>query len=289
MQHADAQTEAATQAPARLETCNPVVELRGVTKRLAGRLVLDDIRLAVEEGEFFALVGPSGSRKSTLLKMVSGIEPADSGEVWLRGKDVTSLPPYRRDVHTVFQSYALFPHLDAEGNVGFPLRVAGVAREERRRRVARALSWVQLDRFSKRRIEKLSGGERQRVAVARALVDEPACVLLDEPLAALDPHLRGSTLDLLEEIQSRLGVTYIYVTHDRQEALRAADRIAVLRDGRLEQVGTPMELYRYPESPFVASFLGPMNWFDGEICASDAQSVTLRSGRRLPLRLTLDA
>ncbi|HVC92079.1 MAG TPA: ABC transporter ATP-binding protein, partial [Pirellulales bacterium] len=153
----------------------------------------------------------------------------------------------------------------------------------KKRRVAQALSWVRLDHFATRRIDKLSGGERQRVAVARALVDGPACVLLDEPLAALDPHLRNSTLELLQEIQSRLRVTYIYVTHDRQEALRAAGRIGVLREGRLEQVGAPTELYRCPSSAFVASFLGPINWFEGLVQSGGSRSIRLRSGQHLPL------
>jgi ABC-type Fe3+/spermidine/putrescine transport system ATPase subunit len=236
------------------------VRLVGIHKELGGRAVLDGVDLAVARGEFFALLGPSGSGKSTLLKMVSGIETPDRGEVLLAGRAVTALPPYRRAVHTVFQNYALFPHLNVADNVAFPLRVAGVARAERDQRVRTALGWVRLDRFAGQRVDRLSGGERQRVALARALVDEPEVVLLDEPLSALDPHLRGQTLELLQETQARLRATYLYVTHDREEALRAAHRVGVLNNGRLEQVGTPEDLYHRPRTAFVAGFVGPINW-----------------------------
>jgi ABC-type Fe3+/spermidine/putrescine transport system ATPase subunit len=236
------------------------VQIVEVHKRYGDRVILDGIDLTVGQGEFFALLGPSGSGKSTLLKMVSGIETADQGEVLLGGQDVTGVPPYRRPVHTVFQNYALFPHLNVAENVAFPLRVAGVARAEREERVRRALGWVKLEGFARQRVERLSGGERQRVALARALVDEPAVVLLDEPLSALDPHLRHQTLELLQETQARLKATYLYVTHDREEALRAAHRIGVLNRGRLEQVGTPEDLYHCPRTAFVAGFVGPINW-----------------------------
>jgi ABC-type Fe3+/spermidine/putrescine transport system ATPase subunit len=236
------------------------VQLIQIHKQYGGRVILDGIDLAVARGEFFALLGPSGSGKSTLLKMVSGIETPDQGDVVLAGRIVTAVPPYRRPVHTVFQNYALFPHLNVADNVGFPLRVAGVPRAERDERIHRALSWVQMENFARQRVDRLSGGERQRVALARALVDDPEVVLLDEPLSALDPHLRGQTLELLQETQARLKATYLYVTHDREEALRAAHRIAVLNAGRLEQIGTPEELYHRPRTPFVAGFIGPINW-----------------------------
>jgi ABC-type Fe3+/spermidine/putrescine transport system ATPase subunit len=246
--------------------------------------VLDGIDLAVNKGEVFALVGPSGSGKSTLLKMISGIDSPDQGQVFLAGREVTALPAYRRAVHTVFQNYALFPHLDVAANVAFPLRVAGMNRRDAAARVQTALGWVHMAPFASRRVTTLSGGERQRVALARALVDEPQCVLLDEPLSALDPHLRAQTLELLQEIQSRLGVTYLYVTHDREEALRAAHRVGVLNAGRLEQVGAPEEVYRHPRTPFVASFVGPMNWFVGEVSTCDGQrGVRLNGGEWLPL------
>lgn len=243
----------------------PTVELRAVRKSFAGRVVLDGIDLRIGPGEVVVLVGPSGSGKSTLLRIVAGIEPPDAGQVWLCGENCTSRPAYRRPVHTVFQNYALFPHLNVAGNVAFPLTVAGVRRQERDVRVAKALGWVKLESFANRRIDGLSGGERQRVALARALVNEPQCVLLDEPLSALDPHLRSQTLELLRDVQQRLGIAYLYITHDREEALRLADRVGVLNHGRLEQWGTPEQLYHQPATPFVASFLGRINWLAGRL------------------------
>ena len=234
-------------------------------KQFGAHTVLDGIELSIARGEVFVLVGASGSVKSTALKLVSGIEVPDNGQVWLHGKDVTNLPPYRRAVHTVFQNYALFPHLNVQENVAFPLSVAGIAKSEQIRRVHEALAWVQLQRFAQRRVETLSGGERQRVALARALVNKPQCLLLDEPLSALDPHLRAQTLELLQDVQIRLGVTYLYVTHDREEALRIGTRIGVLNRGRLEQIGTPEEVYRRPATAFVASFLGRINWLPGRV------------------------
>jgi ABC-type Fe3+/spermidine/putrescine transport system ATPase subunit len=240
--------------------------------------------LAAGRAEVFALVGPSGSGKTTLLKIVSGIEVPDSGQVWLSGQNVTAVPSYRRRVHTVFQNYALFPHLDVAGNVGFPMRVAGMPRQQRRRQVLRALSWVKLDHFASRRVDSLSGGERQRVALARALVDDPDCVLLDEPLSSLDPHLRAQTLELLQDLQTRLKVTYLYVTHDREEALRAAHRVGVLHQGRLEQVGTPEEVYHRPRTAFVASFVGPINWLNGELAGLCGRvAIRLATGHDVPL------
>ena len=243
------------------------VQLVGIHKRLGERAVLAGIDLAVDRGEFFALLGPSGSGKSTLLKMVSGIDTPDRGNVLLAGRAVTALPPYRRPVHTVFQNYALFPHLNVLDNVAFPLRVAGRPRTECAARAQTALGWVRLEAFARQRVDRLSGGERQRVALARALVDEPEVVLLDEPLSALDPHLRGQTLELLQETQARLGATYLYVTHDREEALRAAHRVGVLNNGRLEQVGTPEDLYHRPRTAFVAGFVGPINWLPPTLIA----------------------
>lgn len=262
------------------------VDLRGVSKSFGARKILSQVDLKIADGEFFALLGASGSGKSTLLKLVSGIEVPDEGTVWLRGRDITKLPPHRRPVHTVFQNYALFPHLDVAANVAFPLRVAGVPRSECQTRVRAALGWVHLEDFAARRIDALSGGERQRVALARALVDEPQCVLLDEPLSALDPHLRGKTLQFLQAVQSRLKVTYLYVTHDREEALGAAHRIGVLRLGQLEQVGTPEEIYHQPRTPYVASFIGPISWLQGERLIQDGNSVIrLPTGELVPVAL----
>jgi ABC-type Fe3+/spermidine/putrescine transport system ATPase subunit len=263
---------------------SPAVEFRTVRKRFGKRTVLDGVDLAIGRGEVFVLVGPSGGGKSTALKMVSGIDSPDAGAVWLNGRDVTALPPYRRAVHTVFQNYALFPHLNVSQNVAFPLSVKGVAAAECNRRVQEALGWVRMQKHSGRRIAMLSGGEKQRVALARALVNEPQCLLLDEPLSALDPHLRAATLELLQDIQSRLNVTYLYITHDREEALRIADRIGVLNRGRLEQVGSPEEIYQRPRTAFVASFFGRMNWLRGELQSSGGLSaLRLASGEIVPL------
>lgn len=265
----------------------PAVSIRNVTRTIAGRNILEGIDLELREGEFFALVGPSGSGKSTLLKMISGIDSPTQGEVWLDGKEITHLPAYRRPVHTVFQSYALFPHLNVSGNVRFPLKVAGVTGPEAERKVESALKMVRMESLSKRDVTTLSGGERQRVAIARALVDEPRCVLFDEPLAALDPHLRNSTLEMIQEIQKRLGLTYVYVTHDRQEALKAADRCALMRDGKLVQVGTPQELYHRPTSIFSASFLGPISWVrakrgERQTIVLAGESAAIEAGMGLP-------
>jgi ABC-type Fe3+/spermidine/putrescine transport system ATPase subunit len=259
----------------------PAVELRGVSKRFGPRLILDAIDLTIARGEVLVLVGPSGSGKSTLLKMVSGIETPDAGRVLLGGVDCTEFPPYRRAVHTVFQNYALFPHLDVAGNVAFPLAVAGVPRSEQEPLVAAALAWVKLQQHARRRVDALSGGERQRVALARALVDSPECVLLDEPLSALDPHLRAETLELLEGIQSRLATTFLFITHDREEALKLGRRIGVLNHGKLEQIGTPEEVYRQPQTAFVASFLGRINWLRGNLETRSCESIVSINGQRI--------
>jgi ABC-type Fe3+/spermidine/putrescine transport system ATPase subunit len=264
----------------------PAVELRGVSKRFGQRVILDSIDLQVARGEVLVLVGQSGSGKSTLLKIVSGIETPDAGRVLLAGRDCTELPPHRRAVHTVFQSYALFPHLDVTGNIAFPLRIAGVSPKEQEQLVTTALCWVKLEQHARRRVESLSGGERQRVALARALVDSPECVLLDEPLSALDPHLRAETLELLKGIQVRLGTTFLFITHDREEALRLGHRIGVLNHGRLEQVGTPEEIYERPQTAFVASFLGRINWLPGELNGEASLSI---AGKNVPCAVRVAA
>lgn len=261
---------------------SPAVELQGIGKRFGPRVILDGIDLTVARGEILVLVGPSGSGKSTLLKIVAGIERPETGRVWLAGRDCTDLPPYRRPVHTVFQNYALFPHLDVLGNVMFPLVVAGRPRAECRQRALQALEWVQLRPLARQAIDTLSGGERQRVALARALVDAPPCLLLDEPLSALDPHLRGETLDLLKTLQRRLGTTFLFITHDREEALRVGHRIGVLNQGRLEQLGRPEEVYRRPQTAFVASFLGRINWMSGLRRTAGAVPVVEVAGAAIP-------
>jgi len=202
--------------------------------------------------------------------------------VLLAGKDCTADPPYRRGVHTVFQNYALFPHLDVAANVAFPLKVAGRNNGECNRLVAQALEWVRLQDHSRRRVGSLSGGERQRVALARALVDSPECVLLDEPLSALDPHLRSGTLELLQSIQARLGTTFLFITHDREEALRLGHRIGILHLGRLVQIGTPEDVYRRPQTAYVASFIGKINWLRGQLLYALQEKTLVIAGQRVP-------
>ncbi len=258
------------------------ITVAGVSKKFPARVVLNGITLAVSSGECFALLGPSGSGKSTLLKIISGIEYADEGRLWIGETEVTNAPAHHREVCTVFQNYALFPHLDVQGNVAFPLRVAGMARAAQRPLVEEALVRLGIEGLASRSVHKLSGGERQRVALARALVTRPKCLLLDEPLSALDPHLREMTSDLLERIRAEFRLAYVYVTHDRQEALRVADRIGLLRDGRLEQVGTPRDLYNKPATAFVASFVGPINWFLGTRAAPSGNGIRLAGGYVAP-------
>jgi putative spermidine/putrescine transport system ATP-binding protein len=220
---------------------------------------VDGVSLTVADGEFFALLGPSGSGKTTILRLVAGFETPTGGRVELGGVDVTRLPPFRRDVNTVFQDYALFPHLSVQDNVEYGMRVAGVPRRERRRRADEALSAVRLDGFGSRAPSQLSGGQRQRVALARALVNRPKVLLLDEPLGALDLKLREEMQVELVSIQRQVGITFVVVTHDQQEALSLSDRLAVVNDGRVEQVGTPAEVYERPATRFVAGFVGTAN------------------------------
>jgi putative spermidine/putrescine transport system ATP-binding protein len=232
---------------------------------------VDGVDLAIPSGEFFTLLGPSGSGKTTTLRLIAGFEQPDSGRVLLSGTDVTSRPPYARDVNTVFQDYALFPHMTIEENVGYGLRVKGVKRDERRTRVGEALEMVRLAGLGPRRPGQLSGGQRQRVALARAIVNRPRVLLLDEPLGALDLKLRQEMQLELMRIKDEVGITFVYVTHDQEEALTMSDRVAVFRDGRIEQVGTPADVYERPESEFVAGFVGVSN-------------VLERDGRRFTVR-----
>jgi putative spermidine/putrescine transport system ATP-binding protein len=220
---------------------------------------VDGVSLAVGDGEFFALLGPSGSGKTTLLRLIAGFETPTGGRVELGGVDVTRLPPFRRDVNTVFQDYALFPHLSVQDNIEYGMRVAGVPRQERRRRAKEALATVRLDGFGERSPAQLSGGQRQRVALARALVNRPKVLLLDEPLGALDLKLREQMQVELAAIQRQVGITFVVVTHDQEEALTLSDRLAVVNDGRVEQIGTPAEVYERPATRFVAGFVGTAN------------------------------
>jgi putative spermidine/putrescine transport system ATP-binding protein len=235
------------------------ISLRAITKRFGASVAVDGVDLDVRRGEFFTMLGPSGSGKTTLLRLIAGFEIPDAGSIFLQGKDVTGLPPYQRDVNTVFQDYALFPHFSVEDNVAYGLRVRQVGRAERTERVAAVLAMVHMDEFATRKPAQLSGGQRQRVALARAIVNEPDVLLLDEPLGALDLKLRQEMQVELKRIQRQVGITFIYVTHDQEEALTMSDRLAVFRDGRIEQVGPPADVYEQPATEFVASFVGTSN------------------------------
>ncbi len=240
------------------------VALRGVRKVFGETVAVDGVDLEVGDGELFAMLGPSGSGKTTVLRMVAGFEQPTSGTVSLGGRDATGLPPYRRDVNTVFQDYALFPHLNIAQNVEYGLKVRGVAAPERKRRVAEALEMVRLADRGRNRPEQLSGGQRQRVALARALVGRPKVLLLDEPLGALDLKLREQMQVELKEIQRAVGITFVFVTHDQDEALTLCDRLAVFNAGRIEQVGPARDVYENPANAFVAGFVGTSNLLSAE-------------------------
>jgi spermidine/putrescine transport system ATP-binding protein len=236
-----------------------MIELRSLTKRFAPTIAVNDVSLAIRAGEFVTLLGPSGCGKTTILRCISGFETPDSGAVLLDGQDVTHVPPYKRDVNQVFQSYALFPHLSVEENVAFGLRMKRVPRDERKHRVAEAIELVALHGLEARKPSQLSGGQMQRVALARAIVNRPKVLLLDEPLAALDAKLRRAMQIELKHLQRRLGITFVFVTHDQEEALILSDRIAVMNAGRIEQLGSAEDVYHRPASEFVASFIGQTN------------------------------
>jgi putative spermidine/putrescine transport system ATP-binding protein len=242
-----------------IATSEPAVELRGVSKDFGDVRAVDGLDLRIGQGEFFSLLGPSGSGKTTALRMIAGFESPTVGRVFLLGRDVTDLPPYDRDVNTVFQDYALFPHMTVVANVEYGLMVKKVPARERAERVAEALRMVRLQGFEKRKPTELSGGQRQRVALARALVNQPGVLLLDEPLGALDLKLRQQMQIELKAIQRRVGLTFVYVTHDQEEALTMSHRLAVMNEGRIEQIGSPSEVYERPASRFVAGFVGVSN------------------------------
>jgi putative spermidine/putrescine transport system ATP-binding protein len=237
----------------------PAVRLNGIRKAYGDVVAVDAVDLEINSGEFFTLLGPSGSGKTTTLRLIAGFERPDEGRVELAGRDVSDVPPYARDVNTVFQDYALFPHMTVAANVAYGLRVKGVPRREREARVEDVLGRMRLPGLGKRKPGQLSGGQRQRVALARALVNRPEVLLLDEPLGALDLKLRQEMQLFLKSLQQDLGITFVYVTHDQDEALTMSDRLAVFNHGRIEQVGAPAEVYERPESAFVAGFVGVSN------------------------------
>jgi putative spermidine/putrescine transport system ATP-binding protein len=265
----------ATQAPARPATerraAAPAVSLRGIRRTYGDVVAIDDLDLEIGTGEFFTLLGPSGSGKTTTLRVIAGFEQPDRGRVELAGVDVTRVAPAERDVNTVFQDYALFPHMTVQENVEYGLRVKGAGRRERRLRAQEVLDRVRLPGLGSRKPVQLSGGQRQRVALARAIVNSPSVLLLDEPLGALDLKLRQEMQVFLKALQRDLGITFVYVTHDQEEALTMSDRMAVFSDGRIEQVGSPAEVYEHPQSEFVAGFVGVSN-------------VLERDGRRITIR-----
>lgn len=245
----------------------PIVRLDRVTKTYERNSVraLGDVALDVAPGEFFSLLGPSGSGKTTMLRLIAGFEAPDSGRVFVGGSDVTETPPYRRDVNTVFQNYALFPHMTVAENLAYPLRMKGARAREIGGRVTDMLAFVDMEGYDQRLPHQLSGGQRQRVALARALIARPTVVLLDEPLGALDLQLREQMQSVLKRLQREVGITFIYVTHDQGEALSMSDRLAVMHDGTVQQIGTPEEVYYRPETRFVAGFIGHSNLIDCQI------------------------
>jgi putative spermidine/putrescine transport system ATP-binding protein len=235
------------------------LRLQGVRKNYGQVVAVAGIDLVVHEGEFFTLLGPSGSGKTTLLRLIAGFERPDAGRIELGGQDITSMPPYLRHTNTVFQDYALFPHMSVAENIGYGLRVKGVPKQAREKRVQRALEMVRLEGLGGRRPNQLSGGQRQRVALARAVINEPEVLLLDEPLGALDLKLRQEIQIELKQIQQEVGITFVYVTHDQEEALTMSDRMAVMANGKIEQIGSPVEVYERPATEFVAGFIGISN------------------------------
>jgi putative spermidine/putrescine transport system ATP-binding protein len=240
-------------------SANVAISIKGLTRTFGDVRAVNGVNLDIFEGEFLTLLGPSGSGKTTVLRMIAGFEKPDSGTILLGDKDVAQLPPYERDVNTVFQDYALFPHMNVLANIEYGLRVKGVSKDERRTRALEALKQVRLEGYEDRKPSQLSGGQRQRVALARALVNRPAVLLLDEPLGALDLKLREQMQLELKELQREVGITFIFVTHDQEEALTMSDRIAVFNQGRIEQLGTPREIYENPTSAFVSEFVGQTN------------------------------
>jgi len=246
-------------------TVQPLLRIEGVSKRFGAETAVDQLSLDVYQGEFFALLGPSGCGKTTLLRLIAGFEQSSAGRILLDGIDIAPVPPYRRPVNMMFQSYALFPHLTVQANVAFGLKQEGLPKTEIAGRVADMLALVKLENFGRRKPQELSGGQRQRVALARSLVKRPRVLLLDEPMAALDKKLRGETQFELMDLQRRLGLTFIIVTHDQSEAMTMADRIAVMDCGRLMQVAPPAEIYERPNSRWVADFIGNVNLFEGRV------------------------
>ncbi len=271
----DVGAEPAKPAPQPVMADIPLLRIEGVGKKFGSFRAVDGLSLDIRAGEFFALLGPSGCGKTTLLRMLAGFETPDEGRILLDGKDIAQVLPHERPVNMMFQNYALFPHLNVRDNIAFGLKRARMARADIATRVAEMVALVKLDGLEKRKPDQLSGGQKQRVALARSLARRPQVLLLDEPLAALDKKLRESTQAELMDLQRRLGTTFIIVTHDQAEAMTMANRIGVMDAGRLEQVGSPRELYEAPHSRWVAEFVGDVNLFDGEVSSRDYNRLTI--------------
>jgi spermidine/putrescine transport system ATP-binding protein len=255
------------------------VELLNVTKRFDGYTAVDNVSLQVRDGEFFSLLGPSGCGKTTSLRLIAGFEMPTSGEIRIKGQAVGDTPPYNRPVNTVFQNYALFPHMSVAQNVAFGLEMRGVSRSETQRRVREALELVRMEKFAERRPHQLSGGQQQRVALARALVNRPAVLLLDEPLGALDLKLRKQMQLELKQLQMQVGITFIYVTHDQEEALTMSDNIAVMSQGKVLQCATPKQIYEKPQTRYVADFIGETNFLPGKLTGLNGVAEVLIDGQ----------
>jgi len=262
-----------------------LLDIQGVTRRFGDFTAVDNVSLAIEAGEFFTLLGPSGCGKTTLLRMIAGFDLPDAGRILLNGEDLAGRPPELRPVHTVFQSYALFPHMSVEGNVAFPLQMARVPASERKTRIEGALENVRLQGFNRRYPHELSGGQKQRVAIARALVTHPTMLLLDEPLAALDAKLREELQIELINLQKEVGIAFVYVTHDQTEALALSHRIAVMNQARVEQVDEPSKIYGFPRTRFVADFIGHCNLLSGPVMSNGADVVTVDVDKLGPVRV----
>lgn len=255
------------------------LELKEIKKSFTeGEAVLDNISLEISKGEFITLLGSSGCGKTTTLRIIAGLEQPDAGSVWLDGREVTGLEPNQRDVNTVFQNYALFPHMNVAENIGYGLKLKKVPKSEIRKKVSQMLELVQLEGYEKRKPSELSGGQKQRVAIARALVNNPKVLLLDEPLGALDLQLRRAMQIELKHLQKKLGITFIYITHDQEEAINMSDRIAVMKDGRIEQIGTPDEIYNHPKTSYVATFVGNANILHGVAESIQGQNAIVKIG-----------
>ena len=255
------------------------LELKEIKKSFTeGEAVLDNISLEISKGEFITLLGSSGCGKTTTLRIIAGLEQPDAGSVWLDGREVTGLEPNQRDVNTVFQNYALFPHMNVAENIGYGLKLKKVPKSEIRKKVSQMLELVQLEGYEKRKPSELSGGQKQRVAIARALVNNPEVLLLDEPLGALDLQLRRAMQIELKHLQKKLGITFIYITHDQEEAINMSDRIAVMKDGRIEQIGTPDEIYNHPKTSYVATFVGNANILHGVAESIQGENAIVKIG-----------